>query len=166
MALLPAIRQAVNRVDPDLPLVEVQTLTTLIGGSWARQRFDATLFGAFAAIAIILATSGIFAVVSYAVSQRKREMGIRMALGAQPSSILRLVIRDGMGFPVVGALAGLIAALLLGRLMQAVLYEVKPTDPVVLGGTAALLLAVSLLACFTPALRATREDPLDTLRSN
>ena len=166
MALLPAVRQAVNRVDPDLPLVEVQTLTTLIGGSWARQRFDATLFGAFAAIAIILATSGIFAVVSYAVSQRKREMGIRMALGAQPSSILRLVIRDGMGFPVVGALAGLIAALLLGRLMQAVLYEVKPTDPVVLGGTAALLLAVSLLACFTPALRATREDPLDTLRSN
>ncbi|MEX2284160.1 MAG: ABC transporter permease [Gemmatimonadota bacterium] len=165
MASLGAIRRAVNRVDPDLPLVEVQPLTSLIGMSWARQRFDAILFGAFAVIAVILATSGIYAVVSYAVSQRTREMGIRMALGAAPSSILRLVIRDGMGFPIVGVLIGFVAAVLLGRTLQSVLYEVKPTDPIVLGGTVILLLGVSVFACFTPALRATREDPLNALRS-
>ncbi|HSL71651.1 MAG TPA: ADOP family duplicated permease [Longimicrobiales bacterium] len=166
LQMVNAIRRAVNRVDPDLPLVEVKTLQQLIGGSWSRQRFDAALFGAFAAIALLLATSGIYAVVSYDVSQRTREMGIRMALGAQQSSILRLVVRGGMSFPVVGLGLGLAAALALTRFLQSALYEVQPTDPRVLAVTAAALLAVSLLACLTPARRATRQDPLVALRSD
>jgi predicted permease len=165
LTLLPDIRRAVRTIDPDLPLVEVKPLTALIGNSWARQRFDAALFGSFATIALLLASFGIYAVVSYAVSQRAREMGIRMALGAQPAAILRMVIGEGMGLPVLGLLAGLIGSLVLTRFLQGVLYEVTPTDPVVLLGSAALLAAVSALACLAPARRATRQDPLIALRA-
>ncbi|MGH7467823.1 MAG: ABC transporter permease [Longimicrobiales bacterium] len=165
MAVLQDIRRAVRSIDPDLPLVEVKPLTALIGNSWARQRFDAALFGGFATIAMVLAAFGIYAVVSYAVSQRAREMGIRMALGAQPAAILRLVIGEGMGLPAVGLLAGIIGSLALTRFLQGVLYEVRPTDPVVLLGSVAMLAAVSLLACVAPARRATRQDPLVALRA-
>lgn len=165
LAMVGAIRNALRNVDPDLPMIEVQTLPDLIGNSWARQRFDALLFGAFAALALLLASSGIYAVVSYAVSQRTREMGIRMALGAQPSAIVRLVVGEGMGFPALGLLVGIAGSLVLGRFLQASLYEVQPTDPLVLVSTAALLLAVSVLACLRPALRATRVDPLTAFRS-
>lgn len=161
-----AIRRAVQSVDPDRPLLELQTLTALIGSSWSRQRFDATLFGAFAVVALLLATSGIYAVVSYAVGQRTREMGIRMALGAQPPAIVRLILREGMGFPALGLLAGLAASLLLGHFLQAALYEVTPADPVVLISTIGVLLLASLFACYTPARRATRQDPLIALRAD
>jgi putative ABC transport system permease protein len=165
MDVLPGIRAALRTVDADLPMVELRTLNDLIGRSWSRQRFDAALFGSFALLALLLASSGIYAVVAYAVAQRTREMGIRMALGAQPAAILRLVIREGMTLPVVGLIAGTVGAFVLSRFLQATLYEIKPTDPGVFAASIVLLTMVAALACLTPAFRATRQDPLITLRS-
>jgi putative ABC transport system permease protein len=159
MSLVRDIHRAVRSVDPDLPLVELAPLTALIGNSWARQRFDAVLFGVFASLALLLASLGVYAVVAYAVTQRSREMGIRLALGAQPSDILSLVLRQGMAWPLLGLLAGLIVSINASRLLQGVLYEVQPTDPAILLGTIVLLALVSLLACFVPARRAMRQDP-------
>ena len=160
-----AIRNAVLSVEPDLPLTDVQSLTDRIGTSWARHRFDAILFGSFAAVALLLATAGIYAVVAYAVEQRTREMGIRMALGARPATVVRLVVREGMVFPFAGLLIGVIAAVASTRVLRASLYEIAPTDPVVFGGTMVILLLVSVAACLLPARRATRVDPLEALRA-
>jgi putative ABC transport system permease protein len=165
LASVPAIRAAVRSVQPDLPLMDVQTLSDRIGSSWSRQRFDAVLFVAFATLALLLSSSGIYAVVSYAVRLRTRELGIRMALGAQPTSLIRMVIREGMGFPAVGLLVGVVGALTLTRFLQAALYEVKPTDPLVFAAAIIILLAVSALACLMPARRAARSDPLQVLRA-
>jgi predicted permease len=165
VASVGAIRKAVLSVEPDLPLTEVETLSERIGDSWARHRFDAWLFGGFALVAVVLASAGIYAVVAYAVAQRTREMGIRMALGARPVAIVRLVVREGMAFPAIGLLIGLVAAVAGTRVLRASLYQVTPTDPVILGATVALLLAVSALACLAPARRATRADPTDALRA-
>jgi predicted permease len=160
-----AIRKAVQSVEPDLPLTEVQSLAERIGNSWSRHRFDAILFGGFAAVAILLATAGIYAVVAYAVTQRTREMGIRMALGARPAAVVRLVVREGMTFPLAGLLAGVIGAAASTRVLRASLYEITPTDPVIFSATVALLLGVSVVACLAPARRATRVDPLEALRA-
>ena len=165
MSALSEIRAAVRSVDPDLPLVEVRSLNELIGGSWSRQRFDALLLMSFALIALLLATTGIYAVVSYAVSQRTRELGIRSALGAQRSAIMRLVITEGMAFPLVGLTAGVVGAVALTHFLRAALYEVTPTDPVVFAATAGLLALAALLACVGPARRAIRQDPLIALRA-
>lgn len=160
-----AIRKAILSVEPDLPLTEVESLTDRIGSSWSRHRFDAMLFGGFAAVALLLATAGIYAVVAYAVSQRTREMGIRMALGARPATVVRLVVREGMTFPLAGLLVGVIAAAASARVLRASLYEITPTDPAVFAATVTLLLAVSVIACLAPARRATRVDPLEALRA-
>jgi predicted permease len=165
ISMVPAIRRAVQSVDPDLPLTDVQSMNERIGNSWSRQRFDAMLFGGFAAVALLLATSGIYAVVSYAVRMRTREMGIRLALGATAPAVIRLVLREGMGFPAIGLVVGMGAALMLGGTLRAVLYQVSPMDPGVLAGAVVLLLAVSLVACLVPARRATRVDPLVALRA-
>lgn len=165
MAAFSEIRAAVRTVDPDLPLVEVKPLTDLIGSSWSRQRFDARLSVLFASIALLLATTGIYAVVAYAVSQRTRELGIRVALGARPSSILRLVMAEGMAFPLLGLAAGSAGALALTRFLQAALYEVRPTEPAVFAATAGVLAVAAALACLGPARRAMRQDPLVALRA-
>lgn len=165
LALVGGIRRAVNRVDPDLPLVELETLKQRIGGSWARQRFDAGVFGGFAAVALVLAAAGIYAVVAFAVGRRTREMGIRMALGAQPAAVLRLMIGEGMVAPLVGLLLGGAGSLAVTRLLRGVLYQVSPGDPTVLLITMAVLLAVAGLACYFPARRATGVDPTITLRT-
>jgi putative ABC transport system permease protein len=164
-AVVNAIRTMVRSVDPDLPLFDVLTLRERLGGSWSKQRFDALLLGGFAAVALLLAASGIYGVVAYAVSQRTREMGIRLALGATPGAVLRLVVREGMALPLVGGVAGAVAALGLTRVLRASLYGVSPTDPGVIGATLALLLLVALLACLLPGRRATRADPLEALRA-
>jgi putative ABC transport system permease protein len=166
IAIVPAIRRAVQSVDPDLPLSDIQSMDDRIGNSWSRQRFDALLFGGFAALGLLLATSGIYAVVSYAVSMRTREMGIRLALGATAPAVIRLVVREGMGFPAAGLVAGAVAAFMFGGALRGVLYQVSPTDPGVFAGALGLLLAVSLVACFVPARRATRVDPLVALRAD
>jgi putative ABC transport system permease protein len=159
------VRTAVRSVDSDLPLFDVQTLRERLGGSWSKHRFDALLLGGFAAVALLLAASGIYAVVAHAVSQRTREMGIRLALGATPAVVLRLVMREGMMLPLLGMAAGVAGSLALTGVLRASLYEVAPTDPGVFAVTTGLMLLVAALACLLPARRATRADPLEALRS-
>lgn len=166
MSLLPAIRDVVREIDPDTPLTEVATLQSLIGDSWARQRFDAGFFGGFALLALGLAVSGIYAVVAFAVAQRTREMGIRLALGAPVRRVIALVLRDGLTFPMVGLVAGAMGALAAGGVLRASLYGIAPADPRVLLATLALMLVAAVAACLIPARRATRVDPLEAMRTD
>jgi predicted permease len=165
MSLVPAIRQAVLRVAPEVPLTDIEPLSRLMEESWARHRFDAFLFGGFGVAALLLAASGIFAVVAYAVEQRTREIGIRMALGARVGTVVALILRQGIAFPAIGLIVGLSVSLGATRLLQASLYEVRPTEPRVLIATVAVLACASVLACLLPARRATRVDPMIALRS-
>lgn len=165
LSLIPAMRRAVASVDPDLALREIQPLTAIVSASWARSRFDAFLFGGFGIAALLLAASGIFAVLSYAVSSRTREFGVRIALGADSRRILRDVLREGMAWPFVGLVIGLLAALGATRLLQSSLYETSPQEPRVLLGTAVVLMLVAAAACVAPAWRATRVDAMEALRA-
>ena len=165
LAIVPALRTALAGVDPDLSMRDVQPLTEVVSGSWARHRFDAILFGGFGLAALLLAASGIFAVLAYAVANRTREFGIRIALGASPCVVIRGVIREGMGFPLAGLLLGGAASLATTRLLRASLYEVSPLEPGVFLRTAVVLVAVSAAACLVPAWRATRADPMEALRA-
>jgi putative ABC transport system permease protein len=164
MALVPGLRKAVAMVDPELGLRDIQTLRNLVDGSWARHRFDAILFGGFAIVALLLAASGIFAVLAHAVGNRTREFGIRIALGAHPTDVIRQVLREGLAFPIVGLIAGVLGALALSRMLQSSIYDASPFDPAVLSGTVGLLLVVAIVACLVPAMRATRADPVTALR--
>ncbi|MBI3982930.1 MAG: ABC transporter permease [Gemmatimonadetes bacterium] len=165
VAVLPGVRRALATVSPDLSLRDVQPLTEVVNGSWARHRFDAILFGGFGVAALLLAATGVFAVLAYAVTNRTREFGVRIALGARPSTVVRLVMREGMVFPSVGLLAGTLASLGSTRVVRAALYEVSPLDPGVYAQTTLLLLAVAAAACIVPAWRATRADPMEALRA-
>lgn len=165
LALVGSIRRAVSEVDPDLPLVEVETLNQRIGHSWARQRFDATILGGLAAVALLLATTGVFAVVAFAVGQRTHEMGIRMALGAEPGSIIRLVIGEGMVFPLVGLILGAVGSVGVARLLRASLYRASPGDPTVFLAVLLVLALVAVLACYLAARRAAGVDPVVALRT-
>ena len=165
MAVVSGVRRAIATVDPELAMRDVQPMSEVVTGSWARHRFDAVLFGGFGILALLLAASGIFAVLSYAVQTRTREFGVRIALGADSARVLRDVLREGMGFPIVGLLVGVMLALPLTRLLQSTLYEVSPQEPRVFIGTAALLLITAVFACVIPAWRATRTDPMEALRA-
>jgi putative ABC transport system permease protein len=165
MAVVRDLRKAIAGVDPELAMRDVQPLTEVVSGSWARHRFDAILFGGFGLAALLLAASGIFAVLAYAVATRTREFGIRIALGAQPARVVRTVLAEGLVFPVIGLLAGVAASIGITRVLRASLYGVSPVEPGVLLGMAGLLLAVSAAACLGPAWRATRADPIEALRS-
>lgn len=164
-ALLAPIRDVVQRIDPYTPITEISTLQSLVGASRSRQRFDAGLYGGFALLALGLAVSGIYAVVAFAVAQRTREMGIRLALGARSAGVVALVLRDGLRFPVVGLVVGTFAALAAGGVLRASLYGIGPADARVLGGTLALMLVAAIVACLLPARRATRVDPLAAMRA-
>jgi len=162
--LAPAIRGQVKAVDPDQPVIDVRTMTEVISRSVWQPRLYAILFGVFAAVAFALASVGVYGVMAYSVSERTREIGIRVALGAQRRDVLKLVVAQGMKLTLIGAGIGLAAALALTRLMQSLLFEVSPTDPLTFAGLAALLTVVTLLACYLPARRATKVDPMVALR--
>ena len=164
-AVVPAVRKAVHSVDPELALTEVRALADVIGASWARHRFDAALFALFGGAALLLAASGIYAVVAYAVGRRTREMGIRIALGAPHAAVMRLVIGEGMAWPLVGLVAGVAIAPALTVLLRASLYDVAPTEPRVFAAGVGILLSAAVVACLVPARRATRADPLEALRA-
>jgi putative ABC transport system permease protein len=162
--LAESVRNAVWSLDKDLPVANIKTMEDLLAESVARPRFRTFAFLVLGSLALMLAMTGIYGVMSYLVTQRTREIGIRVALGAQRRSVLSLIIRQGMTLAIIGVLIGLGAALLLMRLMTTLLYGVEPTDPLTFSAITFLLLAVSLAACWVPARRATKVDPLKALK--
>src|SRR5262249_3437711 len=162
--VITAITSAVHQVDSQVAVVDVKTMEGLVSESLSPQRFNVLLLGAFAALALVLAAVGIYSVLSYTVRRRVREIGIRMALGADPYAILRMVLSDGMKPILLGVAIGLAAALALGRVVASLIYGVKATDPLTFAGVALLLVAVGVLATALPAFRATRIEPVRTLR--
>jgi putative ABC transport system permease protein len=164
LALANTLRKTVWAIDKDQPLSRVQTMDQIISQSVAEPRFRTWLLGVFAVAGLALTLVGIYGVVSYTAGQRTREIGIRIALGAQPGAVLRLVLGQGIRLAGAGALAGIAGALALTRLLKSQLYEIKPADPGTLIAAAALMFLVALAACYLPARRAARVDPLIALR--
>jgi putative ABC transport system permease protein len=162
--LTAAIRNAVLQLDKEQPIANIRTLDEILSTSVAQQRFSTLLLGIFAAVAMLLAAVGIYGVLSYAVTQRTHEIGIRVALGAARSDVLRLVVGAGMRLTLLGVGAGLAAAFALTRLMSTLLFDVSATDPMTFGLIALLIVTVALLACWVPARRATKVDPMVALR--
>jgi putative ABC transport system permease protein len=159
-----AVRQAVWSVDKDQPVSHVRTMDQVFAAAISQERFQAFLLGLFAALALVLACVGLYGVISYAVAQRTHEIGVRMALGAQPMDVLRLVLRQGMALTIAGLIVGIGVGLAATRMLTDMLYGVTPRDPLTFFGVPALLLLVAFLACYIPARRATRIDPLVALR--
>jgi predicted permease len=159
-----ASKAELRNLDPDLPMYRIRTMDQQVAESLARRRFSMLLLGFFASIALVLATIGIYGVMAYLVNQGTRELGIRMALGATPHNILNLVVRQGMALAVAGVTIGLVAALILARLIQSLLFGVNASDPITFAGISLLLAIITLLACYVPARRAARIDPLISLR--
>ena len=164
MAVLPQLRAALKTMAPDVALSRARTLDELVAANVAQPRFRTLLLAIFAAVSLVLATVGLYGVVAFSVNQRRAELGLRIALGADPADVLRLVLREGMMPVAAGIVAGVGAALLLARVMQSLLFGVDATDPVTFAGVALALAAVALAACYVPARRATRVDPAMTLR--
>src|SRR6266481_5880890 len=158
------VREQVQAVDPTLPISGSQTLTETVSASLAERRFSMEMIALFALTALLLAGLGIYGVISYIVSERTHEIGIRIALGAQRKNILQMVLRQGLSLAIAGAAVGLVGALVVSHLMAGLLYGVRPTDPVTFSSVALLLLGVALLACYIPARRAIRVDTLVALR--
>jgi putative ABC transport system permease protein len=158
------LRNAVHTIDPDQPVSAMRPMTEWLDSSVTQPRSLTTLFGLFAALAMILAATGIYGVMSYSVAQRTHEIGVRMALGARRWDVLKLVVRQGMVLSFIGVVLGLLGAFGLTRVMSSLLFGVTAKDPLTFGAVAALLLAVAFLACFVPARRATQVDPLVALR--
>jgi putative ABC transport system permease protein len=159
-----AIEAAIHRVDPDQAVSDVQTMDEVFSDSVARPRFQVVLLLVFAGIAVLLATIGVYGVVSYSVTQRTQEIGIRVALGARAGDVSRLVLLEGLLLGGLGVAVGLAAAVAFTRVLRSLLFEVTPTDPVTLGAVACLLLVVALAAALVPARRATKVDPMVALR--
>ncbi|HSB12526.1 MAG TPA: ABC transporter permease [Blastocatellia bacterium] len=163
-SLTRALRNEVAAVDPDLPVFGERTMADVVAASLAQRRFAMQLVTIFGVVALILAGVGIYGVMAYAVNQRTREIGIRLALGANTRDIMRWVLKQGMGLTMAGVIAGLGAAVAATRLLGGLLFGVAPTDPVTFAALAALLAVVALIACYVPARRATRVDPIVALR--
>jgi putative ABC transport system permease protein len=162
--LVEEVKKQIWSLDNQIPVSDVHTMEELLSVSLAQQRFNMLLLGLFAALALILAAVGIYGAMAYAVDQRTHEIGIRTALGAQRRDVLRLVMRDGAKIAFLGIASGIAGALALTRLMASLLFEVKPTDPATFAGVAILLALVALAACYIPARRAMRVDPMVALR--
>jgi len=158
------VREQVQAVDPTLPISGSQTLDETVSASLTERRFSMEMVASFALTALLLAGLGIYGVISYMVSERTHEIGIRIALGADRRSILRMVLRQGLGLAIVGAAVGLVGALVVSHFMAGLLFSVRPTDPLTFACVALLLIGVAVLACYIPARRAIRVDPLVALR--
>jgi putative ABC transport system permease protein len=157
------VQDRLSALDPDVPLTEVQMMRDRLADSVSRPRYWATLIGIFAVVGVALAAIGIYGVLSYSVSRQTREIGVRMALGADASAVRRMVVRRGMGQAVLGLGAGIVGALFLTRLLEGLLFGVSPTDPATFGSVSLLLLGIAFAACYWPARRATKVDPVHVL---
>jgi putative ABC transport system permease protein len=164
ISLGPAVRKVVQEVDKDQPVSDIRTMTEIVSAAVARQRFSMLLLGIFAAVALTLAGIGIYGVMSYSVAQRTREIGIRMALGAQKIDVLKMTVRQGLQLVVIGVVIGLAAALVLTRVMSSLLFGVSATDPITFVTISLVLLSVALTASYVPALRSMKVDPVIALR--
>jgi putative ABC transport system permease protein len=162
--LVPALRDAVRTLDPNQPITNISTLEKRVSDSVAQSRLNMLLMSLFGALALILAAVGIYGLLSYAVTERTKEIGIRMALGAQVTDVLRLVLKQGMTLALIGEAIGLVGAFALTRLIRGLLFGVAPTDATSFIAVAAVLTSVALLACYLPARRASKVDPLVALR--
>jgi putative ABC transport system permease protein len=162
--LVAAAREQVWALDKNLPVTNVKNLSQFFSDSVAQRRFNAILLGLFAAVALLLAAIGIYGVMSYTVSQRTQEIGVRIALGANPGDVVRMVVGRGLRLILIGTAAGLALSAALTRLMSALLFDVSATDPLTYALVTLLLVAVALLACYVPARRAAAADPLVALR--
>jgi putative ABC transport system permease protein len=163
--VLPVVRQRLAAIDPDLPIVRPQTMNAVVEASAGSLRLSSTLSAVFALLAAALATVGIYSLVSYSVAQRTREIGIRVALGANAASVLRMIIGEGMTLALVGLALGLAGTWALTASLKTLLYEVSPADPLVLAATSGAVLLVTAAACFIPARRMMRVDPTVALRA-
>ena len=165
MSMAKPVIRAIHALDKDQALAAVQPMTQYIAGSLARRRFHTLLLGAFGALALVLASVGIYGVVSYGVAQRTREIGIRTALGANRGDVLRLVFRQSLQLAAIGLVIGAVAAVGLTRFLSSLLFGVGPTDPLTFGGVVFVVTGVVALACARPARRAMAVDPATVLRS-
>jgi ABC-type antimicrobial peptide transport system permease subunit len=162
---MPAVRQVVSAIDPMLPVARVQTMEEVVSKSVTQPRLISSLTSLFGALAGFLAAVGVYGVMAYNVRRERRAFAIRLALGADPGSVRRLVLGRGLVLGTLGVAIGAAGALLLTRTMQTLLTDVKPADPFVFGVTAALLVVVAVIAGFLPAFQASRTDPLVVLRA-
>jgi predicted permease len=164
-SIVAGIRQEVAKLDPELPLSEVKTIQQAMDRSLITARLTNSLLAGFAATALLLALTGIYGVMSLNVANRRNEFGIRLALGAQTSNVLKLILGQGLRLAIVGVALGVLAALALTRLLKGLLFGISASDPLTFAAIAVLLVGVALLACWIPARRATKVDPLEALRS-
>jgi putative ABC transport system permease protein len=163
-ALVPAIRKEVLAIDANQPIANISTMEKIVADSIAQPRLSMLLMGLFGALAMILAAVGIYGLLSYAVTQRTQEMGIRMALGAKTTDVLKLILTQGMTLALIGIGIGLIGSFALTRLLAGLLFGVTPTDASTFISVSVVLIGVALFACYLPARRATKVDPLMALR--
>jgi len=164
LQLVSATREAVQSVDPNLPVFNIRTLETQLSNELVTQRLSVILVSLFSVLALLLAAVGLYGVLAYSIAQRTREIGIRIALGAESGSILSMVVRQGLTIVGIGLAAGIIGAMILTHLIQSLLYGVSGTDPVALLTSVGVLALAAFLACLVPALRAIRVDPITALR--
>jgi ABC-type antimicrobial peptide transport system permease subunit len=164
-SLRPEVIAAIHSLDPGLPIDQVQSYTEVLSQASADRRLSMYLLGGFAALALALAGMGIYSVIAYGVAQRTNEFGIRFALGAAARDVIGLVMKEGLRLSVVGLVVGLGLSFAATRLMRRLLFEVSPSDPLLYSGVALFICAVAALACFVPAMRATRIDPMQALRT-
>jgi putative ABC transport system permease protein len=162
--LVAAMREQVKSIDRDQPVYNIRTMDEIRSDSVSTERLNLALLSIFAGLALVLAIVGIYGVMSYSVTQRTHEIGIRMAIGAKPVDVFRMVIGQGMMLALIGVACGLLGAFGLTRLMASMLFGVEPTDPVTFASIAILLTAVALVACYLPSRRATKVDPMVSLR--
>jgi putative ABC transport system permease protein len=165
MSLAASVRNAIWSVDKDQTVADIDTMDHIVAQAVARQRFSMLLLGLFAALALLLASIGIYGVMSYSVAQRTREIGIRIALGARRADVLQMTVKQALKLVGIGMMIGLVAAFLLTRVLASLLFGISAADPMTFIGISVVLLAVATLASYVPALRATRVDPITALRA-
>ncbi len=159
------LRRAIAAVDPNLPINSLRSLESMVGFTVASARFNSALLAGFSALALLLAVVGLYGVMSFSVRQRTREIGVRVAIGANRSDVMREVVLDGVRLASVGTALGVLGALGLSRLVRSMLFEVSASDPVTYVGVVLVLASVTVGACLVPALRASRVDPVEALRA-